>query len=166
MAKKKVSTANIVMLVAALLGVVAILMLFAPGVTSKTASVLGKSQKTSVSGFKLMFGTEDGGKFNFVMFLTLIFAIAGLVGVVLSLLLNGKIGNFLAIGGFLLAGIFFFVFRAAYPMCMSDDAWKITEALIDSGALKLSLGIGAIMGGILSILAALAAAAATFAIKK
>ncbi len=161
MAKKKVGTSNIVLLVAALLAVVAIFMMLAPGITA-TPKI---GEKTSVSGFKLMFGSEKGHDFNFVMFLSLIFSIVGLVGVVLALLLKGKIGNFLAIGGFLLAGIFYFLFRAVYPMSVGDDAWKIMEALIKADAMKLSLGIGAIMAGILSILAALASAAATFALK-
>ena len=162
MAKKKVGLGNIIMLVAALLGVVAIFMMLAPGITAKPK--VGDS--SSISGFKVMFGSEDGHSFNFVMFLSLIFTVVGLVGVVLSILLKGKIGNFLAIGGFLLAGIFFLLFRAVYSMGVDDTAWKIMDAMIDAGAMKLSLGVGAIMAGIFSILAALASAAATFAFKK
>lgn len=180
--KKKFGVSSIVLAVAALLGLVAIFMMFAPGIKS-TATVLNQEASTAtISGFKVMFGSEDGYSFNFMMFLSLIFVVIGLVGVVLSFLLKSKIGNYLAIGGFLLAGIFFFLFRAVFPMGIKDMAIGGTKVLSGKDAIKaleegitifgvttkttFSLGIGAIMAGILSILAALASAAATFAFKK
>lgn len=161
MAKAKVKTGAIVMLVAALLGVVAILMMLAPGITVGH-KLTDKTE--SISGFALMFGSEEGHNFNFMMFLSLIFAIVGLAGVLLSFMLKGKIGGFMAIAGFLLAGIFFFLFRAVYPMSMENGADVIKAA--EAFGTTFSLGIGAIMAGIFSILAALASAAATFAFKK
>ncbi len=168
MAKKNVKTGQIAMLVAALLGIVAILLMFAPGVT--VVPKIGKDS-ASWSGFQIMFGSSEkaGGitvetlKFNFVAFLALIFTIVGLVGVVLSLLLKGKLGGFLAIVGFLLAGIFFFLFKTV--LSMNFENGKDVIKLIELGA-DIKLGVGAIIAGILSILAALASAAATFAFKK
>jgi len=93
-----------------------------------------------------------------------------------------KLGNFLALGGFLLAGIFFFLFRAVFPMGVGDMTINGTTVLSGKDAIKaleegvsifgvttkttFSLGVGAIVAGILSIIAALASAAATFALKK
>lgn len=165
MAKKGVKTSQIVLLVAALLGIVAILMLLAPGITS-TTKVLTKDVTSSSTGFELIFATEDGMNFNIVMFLSFMFAVIGIVGAVLAFVLKGKIGNFIAMAAFLVAGIMFFLFRATYSVTVGEDAYKIIEAAVKSGATKLSLGVGAIMAGILSILASLATAAATFALKK
>lgn len=178
MAKKKVNTGNIVMLVAALLGVAAIFMMFAPGITAKVVgdSIIGKAESdtTNYSGFKVMFGEKDTPfNFNIMMFLAFIFTLVGIAGVILSILLKGKIGGFLAVVGFLLAGIFFFLFRAVLPIGFEGgkDAIDALEKGLGVTGLasvktKFSLGVGAIMAGIFSILAALASAAATFALKK
>lgn len=177
--KKKVKTGNIVQLVAALLGVVALLMMFMPGVSWKTV-LLGKEVASDgINGFKMMFGGEIGGdfkyelQFNFMAFMSFVFLLVGLAGVILSLLLKGKIGAFLAIGGFLLAGIFFFLYRAVLPMSFKDITIGSTtisgkdalDAMKELGT-TFSLGIGAIMAGILSLLASAASAVATFVIKK
>ena len=180
--KGKNKTGQIVMLGAALLGLVAIFLMFAPGITSKAIVANRETGTSSISGFKLIFGTEDGYKFNFMMFLSLIFTAVGIVGAILGGLLNMKLGNFLALGGFLLAGIFFFLFRAVFPMGVGDMAINGTTVLSGKDAIKaleegvsifgvttkttFSLGVGAIVAGILSIVAALASAAATFALKK
>lgn len=172
--KSKVKTGQIVMLGAALLGLVAVLLMFAPGISWKS-EILGKTVADgNISGFKVMFGTEDGMKFNFMMLLSLIFAVVGILGAILGGLLNMKLGNFLALGGFLLAAIFFFLFRAVLPMSIKDMAIGGTTLLSGKDALEAlekigttySLGVGAIVAGILSIVAALASAAATFALKK
>lgn len=180
--KSKVKTGQIVMLGAALLGLVAVLLMFAPGITSKAIVANKEVGTSSLSGFKLIFGTEDGYKFNFMMLLSVIFAVVGIVGAILGGLLNMKLGNFLALGGFLLAALFFFLFRAVFPMGIKDMAIGGTTVLSGKDAIKaleegvsvlgittkttFSLGIGAIIAGILSIIAALASAAATFALKK
>lgn len=168
MAKAKKSNMSMfVMLGAALLGVVAILLLLAPAV-SLTGKVSGKT--FSFNGFKLMFGGDidvEGFKigemkFNFVAFLGLIFAVAGLVGALLSALLKMKFGGFMAIAGFLLAGIFFFLFKAVLPMNFENgkDTMELLEAVYN-----VKLGAGAIVAGILSILSALMSGAATFVLK-
>ncbi len=161
MASKKVQNGKIIMFVAALLGLAAILMLLAPGITAKSNLV---DKTSSVSGFKVMFG-GDGTDFNFMMFLSLIFAVVGILGAVLSFVLKGKLGGLLAIAGFLLAGIFFFCFRAFYPMGVEGGAEGL-DVLEKLTGVKFTLGIGAILAGIFSLLAALASAAATFAVKK
>lgn len=171
MAKKKTNTASLVFLVAAVLGIAAILLMFAPGVTMghKVAK-----ETSSFSGFKIMFGGELANvqgfsvgelKFNFVAFLAFVFTLVGIAGVLLSLLLKGKIGGFLAIGGFLLAGIFYFLFNATFSINLGEKGSEAIELMENLGA-TFSLGIGAIIAGICSIVAALASAAAAFAIKK
>lgn len=154
----KVKKSQICLIAAAVLGVVAFCMLFLSGVDT---TVMKMTEGTSA--FKLIFATEDGMKFNIIMFLSFVFLVVGLVGVVLSFVLKGKIGKLLAIVGFAVAGILFFLFNAVFSMSVEGgaDAIKIVEAM---GG-KFSLGIGAIMAGILSLVAAVASAVATFAIK-
>lgn len=179
MAKKKVGTSKIVMAVAALLGVVTFFLLLAPGVSWKYVLASKTVDDGAISCFKLMFGGtlfkvasyEAKLGFNFVAFLAFLFLLVGLVGVVLSFLLKGKLGGILAVAGFLLAGIFLFLCKAVLPMSIEDassvvkDGGDFLDALEKVG-FDFSLGAGAIVGGILSILAALASAAATFACKK
>lgn len=188
--KSKFGLSGIVMCVAALLGVVAIIMMAAPGVAwkndagNKLGELIGQKDAASGSfgGFALMFGgkaAELGGttinfKFNIVTFLPFVFLLVGIVGVILSVLLHMNFGKYLAIGGFLLAGIFFFLFNAALPMSIQDvtaggkvvATGKEQIETLEKLGFAFSLGVGAIVAGVLSILAALASAAATFALKK
>ncbi len=55
--KSKNKTGQIVMLGAALLGLVAIFLMFAPGITSKAIVANKETGTSSISGFKLIFGT-------------------------------------------------------------------------------------------------------------
>lgn len=161
MAKKKVGNASIAMFAAALFGVLAICMLFA---SALKVSGGGKSGSLG-TGFEFVFATQDGLKFNFMMFLPFLLTIVGIAGVVLSFVLKSKLGGFLAVAAFLVAGIFFFLFRATLSISVGDDGYKIIETTEKLGA-KYGLGIGAIMAGIFGILASLASAAATFVLKK
>lgn len=159
---KKFGLGKILACVAAVLGLVAFFMMFAPAATYK---VLNTTE--SYSGSQLAFGAKaESGfgtasaevlKFSFMNFLTYLLVIVGIVFTVLAFL--GKLGNISAIVAavcFLVAGIFFF---CAVPFCVpavenADLAKKAKEAL--------SLGAGAIVGGIFSIIAALASCATLF----
>ena len=146
-------------LIAAALGVVAIIMLFLPAVVI--------SEDVSYNGWHAMFGyteTKDvplvGEKkfeylaFSFMNLLTLILVAAGIVLCVLSFLGKGnKFFAFIAIACFIVAAVFFFLtvaFTTAGAVYTIDGNFaqeKVKEAW--------KLGAGPIIGGILSILAGL-----------
>lgn len=165
--KKKIDLGKILAAVAALFGVVAFIMLAAPG-----ASYTVGNNTTTYSCAQLTFGytsttSVDLGilgsasssaeifKFSFGNLLTYIFLAVGVVFAVLALLGKlGKIAPFVAIIAFLAAAILFFLTVA---MCVpaSDNA-----DLVAKFKENLSLGAGAIVGGIFAILGLLSSAAA------
>lgn len=166
--KKFLTLGNILVCCAALLALVAIIVgLCAPAV-SYTVEAFGKSSTTTYSGAQVTFGytaktdtvvgTLSGEiwKFSFMNLLTYILAVVGIVFAVLAFLGKlGKISGIVAAACLLVAGVFFFL-AVAFTVPASEKAtmegWK--------------LGAGAIVGGILAILSALAMAAKTFVIKK
>ena len=157
--KNKVKTHDLVYFLSAVLGIAAIFLLLAPGIT-KSITVAGHTTSDSTSGFALMFGTGDGAKFN-VMFIALVCSIVGVVGVILSFVLkNKKIGKFIAFVGFIAAGVLYFMFRAFYPMCMENGKQVIATAEVFG--YKFKLGAGAIVAGVLSLLSGLGIAASVF----
>ncbi len=163
MAKSKLGLGKILMGVAALLGIVAIFMMLLSGVTVTTPEVLGMSASESAgTGFELMFGTQTGMNFNFMMFLPFVLVIVGIAGVVLSFL-NLKLGKLIALAAFAVAGVLFFCFGAFYPMC-ADGLDTFVDTLKKAGG-SVAPGIGAIMAGIFSLVAAAGAALATFMFK-
>lgn len=155
---KKLGLGKILACVAAVLGLIAVLMMFAPALS-------GKNLNTSISGAKVAFGYSEESilgdikvlNFSFMYFLAYLLAIAGIVFAVLAFL--GKLGNISAIVAaacFLVAGIFFF---CAVPFCA--PAYD-SEILVKTFKEGLTLGAGAIVGGIFSIIAALASCATLF----
>lgn len=168
MAKKaKFSIGQILTAVAALLGIVAIVMLAAPGASytignstttySCAQLTFGYTEKTTVLGSTV---STEVFKFSFGNFLTYLFLLVGVVFSVLALLGKlGKVAPFVAILAFLAAAILFF---CTVAMCApATDNADVAATLKDN----LALGAGAIVGGILSILA-LVASAATLVFKK
>lgn len=170
--KKNSNLGKIISLVAIVLGIVAVCMLFAP---AAVAEALG--QKTSYSGANLAFGytykTEVLGNtveteiFNAsANIVTYILVLVGIVFAVLSLLGKlGKIAPFISAAAFLIAGIFFFcsvAFCSPYTNLTGDAKTEYVKGIREN----LSLGAGAIVGGILSILAAISSAAAAVVAKK
>lgn len=161
---KKFGLGKILACVAAVLGLVAFFMMFAP---SATYEVLKGTN--SYSGAQLAFGytakVESGIgttsnailKFSFMNFLTYLLVIVGIVFAVLTFLGKlGKISPIVAAACFLIAGIFFF---CAVPFCVpavenANLASKFKETL--------SLGAGAIVGGIFAIISAIASCATLF----
>ena len=77
--------------------------------------------------------------------------------------LNLKLGKLIALAAFAVAGVLFFCFGAFYPMC-ADGLDTVVDALKKAGG-SVAPGIGAIMAGIFSLVAAAGAALATFMFK-
>lgn len=144
--------------IAALLGVVAIIMLFLPAVVV--------SEDVSYNGWQAIFGLTKTEKtllgeanveylvFSFMNLLTLILVAAGIVLCVLSFIGKGnKFFAFIAIACFIVAAVFFFLTVAfttagsVYTLDGNLAQEKVKEAW--------KLGAGPIIAGILSILAGL-----------
>ena len=164
----KLTKSKLVMIAAAALGVLAILLLLAPGVSVKTVGgSLVKPEITwkGVSGFKVAFAAEDGAKFSFVLFLPFLLTIVGIALTVTSLFVDNTILKVVAAAVFVVAGVFFFMYLTFYPTLVENSqAKKIIEEAIKNKDIKL--GVGAIMAGIFSILAGAATCVGTFVIKK
>ena len=163
--KKYLTLGNILLCAAALLGLVAILLMFAPGITYTVESL---NETASYSGAKITFGytavenvpllgevKAELFKFSFMNFLTYLLALVGLVFAVLAILFKCKYIAPVAAGCFLLAGIFFF---CAVPFTQIG-----ADNVIEEG---YALGAGAIVSGVLSLLAAVLCALKAFVFKK
>ncbi len=164
---KKITTEHLVILIAMLFGIVSVMMLLAPCITKKTV-LLDESVVNYYMGFKLMFGMGDNLKFNYLMLFTLVFSAMGFVGVILSFALKEKrqkIGSLIAALGFLAAAVFFFLFRAVYPIGVEGGASAIKTDETLSNA-KYRLGLGAILGGLFSLVASFTSLIATHGIKE
>ena len=145
----KSSLCKIITAVSCFLGFIAILMLFSSGITIKAD---GKS--TAYSMMKITIGYKETVpvlgemqvfKFSFPNLLTYIFILAGMVtaGFVLKRG-NGKLLSLVSASLFIIGGILYF---CANKMVMADGLMKLVKD-------NFKLGYGAIIGGILSILAA------------
>ena len=98
-------------------------------------------------GVTALFG-RDGGKFVFMMLLAVLFAVAGAVLSALNFLKPGKdLFMYIATGCFVVAAILVFLTKNFY---LSANDLTALKSYVD-------LGIGAILGGVLCILAAVAA---------
>lgn len=172
MAKNKgLNLGLILAAVSAVLGLVALLLIFAPAIGVK-------DQDATYTGLQAAFGYTEKGKigelqlfkFSFMNLLPYLLVLVGIVFSVLAVL--GKLGKIAPIVGavcYLVAGIFFF---CALAFCVLGDD---INSLLGLGSLLagkdgnakdfLTLGAGAIVSGVLSILAALVSAA-TLVLKK
>ena len=158
----KLTLGKILTCVGAVLALVAFFMMFAPAATMQ--GLLGKSE--SLSGIDVTFGYKEGNaklmgvSFNLITYILLL---AGIGCAIESFFgKGGKISRIVSALCFLIAGVFFFCsieFASFYPDMESGTAKdKLVEAFKDS----LSLGAGSIVGGILSLLAAIAVAVPVF----
>ena len=146
-------------LAAAVLGFVAVVMIF-------FASIVLVQNNGFYTGLQVVFGlvreSTLGTKiviigFNFFNLLPYLFAIAGIVVCLLNFLGKGKpVFVWIAVGCFALAALFFFL---TIPLFWAPTFEGGTAAEIDELKAKfLALGVGPIVSGICSILAALATA--------
>lgn len=142
---------KILIAVSLLLGVLAIVMLCAAGIAPKSDY---KKVLDSYSMAKITFGYKTHGievfKFSFPNLLTYILIVAGLVCAVLALLgKGGKITAYVAAGLFLVGGVLY--------LC----AGKLLNSTSDATEF-FTIGVGSLLGGIFSILAAVAVLVPTF----
>lgn len=167
--KKKISLALILSAVAALLGIVTIVMLAAPGITY-TADLVVTKTTTTFSMAQLTFGNKDGGfAFSFMNFLPFLLVIAGIALCVITALKGNKFTAFIAAVCFLAAGILFFCCKQLIVFDTGDLTGDLKDAAVEIAKetiKEFKLGVGAILAGILSILAAIASAGAAVLGKK
>ncbi len=156
----KLTKKQLVALCQILLAVVAFCMLFVTCITFKYEGILVKTSK-SFSGFEAYFGTEDGFKASAGGVLTVIFLAVIFVLAVLKLVLPkcSKLFNLVIILLAIAAAIFLFSTTTAFMVSVDSDALTVKD-------LNPSIGAGAIIGGIISILNACASVFDEFFIKK
>lgn len=154
MAKRKSSVGKPLSFVAAVLGLVAVVMLFLPAIGIKDTD-------TTYTGLQITFGYKESllgfeytvFDFSFMNLLTYILAVVGIVFSVLSAMGKGsKFAAFIAAAAFAISGVFFFL-SVSYTL-PNEDASKIISFV--GGDIKdaLTLAYGAIIGGVASLLAA------------
>lgn len=165
MAKKKgLNLGMILGGAAALLGLVAIFMLFVPNLTTEVLdttveysgleTVFGAEHKSTVMGHEVSTAIFD---FSFLSFLPYLLVLVGVVLSVLAVLGKlGKIAPIAAAACFVVAAILFFI---AVPTCVLHNSADATAEQISKAKESLSLGAGVIVAGVLSIVAGLANAA-------
>ena len=154
MAKRKSNLGKPLSFVAAVLGLVAVVMLFLPAIGIKDTD-------TTYTGLQITFGYKESllaleytvFDFSFMNLLTYILAVVGIVFSVLSAMGKGsKFAAFIAAAAFAVSGVFFFL-SVSYTL-PNEDASKIISFV--GGDIKdaLTLAYGAIIGGVASLLAA------------
>lgn len=156
MAKKKSSKkgfglGKILYLVAAVLGVVAIVMLFVDTVKVPDTKLLGKTiEGEGYSGLKVAFGfkEEDTAIFKF-SFMGLLPYLLVLAGVVLTLVnafakKNNKILDYVSVAALVVAGVLFFV-MPNFVVCADTILGKIAAEI------DYELAVGAIVAAVCSI---------------
>lgn len=156
----KLTKKQIVVLCQIVLSVVAFCMLFLSCISFKYEGVLVKTSK-SFSGFEAYFGTEDGLKASAGGVLTVIFLAVIFVLSVLKLVLPkcSKLFNLVIILLAIAAAIFLFSTTTAFMVSIDSDVVTVKD-------FNPSIGAGAIIGGILSIINAALSVFDEFFVKK
>lgn len=158
MAKKSKSQLNIILYgVAILLAIVSICMMVVNGSAlakdGETAYILTGLQATFGYTEETLIGNAVYTQFSFMNLLTYILLAVGIVLVILKMLKVAKSDaiNWVAIIVFVAAGILYFMMP---NFVVYGKAWSsLVDAALDFGASKTAM-VGAIVGGISSILAA------------
>ena len=124
------------------------------------------TNNTTLTGMDIITGKDmDVDDLSFVHLaplFTLIFAIVGAIAAILQMFVknvDAKVFCFVEVGVFALAAIFAIVFVAmgAGPDLFDGTAKDAIKMAIDSGVLKMNLGIGAYLGLIASIVGVIGA---------
>lgn len=158
--KKYLTLGNILVCSAAVLALISIFLMFAPAICIKDTD-------TAFTGAQVAFGhsetvkvisekTYEVFKFSFMNFFTYLLALIGIVFAVLAILGKlGKISGFVAAGCFLISGIFYFL--AVPYSIVADDFTKVYTFITLGKDVKevLTLGAGAIVSGIFSLISAI-----------
>lgn len=163
MAKKKkgLSLGKILGFVVALLGLVAICMVFVDAVTTGDKEVFGVTvEGVKYSGIKLIFGVKENDmavlSFSFMALIPVILVLAGTVLSVLNALKDdAKLVNFIIAGMFVVAGVLYFIMPNF--MVFAD-----TLAGAVAKELEFKLAVGSIIAGICSVLAGVISLAKPF----
>ena len=155
MAKKKINLGRILAAVAALFGIVALIMLFVPQLNYK--SVTGYDKGDPLSGLKITFGYSEKDvkilNFSIGNFLTYVFLLIGIVFAVLAVFGKlGKIAPIVAAVAFVAAGAFFFCAHTFMSVNVGELTGELANKAVELVKNRYTLGAGAIVGGILSIL--------------
>lgn len=162
---KKMKISSLLTALAAILGVVAIIMLFVPAIGLKDADGTYKGMNV-VFGLKEklpVIGTEYTVlNFSFMNLLTYLLVLAGTVLSLLNVLAKkpSKLFSLIAAAAFLVAGIFFFCTLSFTSF--NDDISKVISGLGGDIKSAFKLAAGSIVGGVLSILSAICAASPFF----
>lgn len=158
--------------VAILLGVVAIVMLAAPGLAPKSdykaLGVVGSHSMADITFGKTDSLTGTGFGFSFLNLLTFLLVAVGVVCAIVAVLgKGGKVVPIVATVAFVAAGVLFFCAKQMYTIKLPDGVPDEVAKEVKDGAKKelneiYTLGAGAIVGGVLSILAGAAALVPVF----
>ena len=155
MAKSKLSVGKILTIVGIVLGAVALIMLFVPQLNYN--SLTGFDKGDPLSGLQITFGYSEKDvkvlDFSFGNFLTYILVIVGIVFAVLALLGKlGKIAPIVSAVAFVVAGILFFCAHAMMCVNVHELTGDAADAVVKAVKDRYTLGAGAIVGGIFSLL--------------
>ena len=153
MAKKKKSSLNLgkfLYAVAAVLGIVALIMLFveAVKVPDTDLGVLGTLEGEGYTGLQVAFGKENELAFSFMALLPVLLVVAGAVLSALQIFAKKgiKVLDFVAIVCFVAAGVLYFI-MPSFIVAAETVAGLVIEKI------EYVLAIGSIIAAICSILA-------------
>ncbi|MBO5223796.1 MAG: hypothetical protein J6C23_04720 [Clostridia bacterium] len=151
-------------IIAAVLGVVAIIMMFIPAVVYKA----GTEAEKVYTGLQVIFGYSETTKagmisvttnhfaFSFMNLLTYVLFLGGVVVLVLNMLgKSGKFGSFIALACFVVATVFAFCTVAFSVPGVNEilgnavNAWKVEDLTLSAGPI-----VAAIMGILASVVCA------------
>lgn len=146
--KSKANVGQILTLVAILLGIVAVVMMFVSAIGVKDSDVTYTGLQVAF-GFKetiILLGETDIFHFSFMNLLTYVLATVGVIFAILGIIGKGsKFASLISAIAFVASGVFFFMtISFSIP---NEDASAIIN-LKDS----FVLGVGSIIGGIVSII--------------
>lgn len=153
MAKKKSSSnlGKILYLIAAILGVVAIVMIFVDTVKIPDAKLLGETiEGEGYSGFKVAFGYKEEDvaifKFSFMGLLPYLLVLAGVVLTLVNAFAKkgNKIFDYISIAAFVVSGVLFFIMPNF--MVFADNIAGKIAAEID-----YELAVGAIVSAVAAV---------------
>ena len=152
MAKKKTNVGTILGAVAVVLGIVAVCMFFLTSVKVVT-KILNVTSTTEFHGKDVVFGLEDYAGFSFMNLLPYILVIVGVVFAIAALVAkkNAKMFDYIAGIAMVVAGVLFFI-TAGFTQ-WTEGYRNLLDLGIKAETTTVSLGIGAIISAITSILA-------------
>lgn len=168
--KKSVGLGKILNLVAIAFGVVAIAMIFVTSMNIN-GSVFGLEGTTSFTGLDVVFGMSEGDvtfiEFSFLNLLPYVLLVVAVILLILSLLgvVKKNLVNYVAALLMIVAGVLFFL---TVNFTILNEAFQSAIDLVNIAKelVTKTLGVGAIVAGIASILGGLVVIGGTVKAKK